>query len=733
MKRGFNDCDIVFLATYPPRECGIATFTKDIVTSINERLPKNVKAGVIAMNSNGVNIYNYPQEVIYQISDTDMNDYIEAATQINESPRIKLINIQHEFGIFKGAWGDYLLAFLEIVNKPVVITFHSILPNPDAQLKKVVKAIAERVGEIIVMTNKAIEILRDVYGINTPIHLIPHGIPKVSFDKQDGEKAKLGYEGKIILSSFGMISEGKGYEYVIESLPKIVKKYPNLIYLIIGETHPIVRKERGETYRNFLVEKIKKLNLEKNVKFYNKYLTLDEIVQYLKATDIYISSGMNPNQITSGTLPYALGCGRVAISTSFLHAQDLINSERGILVDFKNPKAFETAILNLLENPDIRWQMEKNAYYFTRPMTWPNVAMHYCDVFDKYLDLKEKEFVSLPEIDTSHLIRLTDNFGVIQFAVQTEPDENSGYTLDDNARAILVCTKHYEKFREFKQLDLIRTYLNYIKYVQKKDGRLYNFVNRDKSINNDQWSPDAHGRAIWSLGYMISSPNIPDDFKREAEQIIRKAISASDQISSPRSLSFIIQGLYFYNRVANSAKIRRHIEKLADHLVELYNSSSSPEWRWFEPYMSYANSKLPESLLYSYLATGKREYLDLGLESLDFLLSKTFSNDIFVPVGQRGWYFKDGEKTEYDQQPIEASYMIQSLILAYKIVRDEKYKNYALQTFQWFIGKNTLNQVVYDSTTGGCFDGIGEKAINLNQGAESTISYLMARLYLMDL
>jgi hypothetical protein len=462
-------------------------------------------------------------------------------------------------------------------------------------------------------------------------------------------------------------------------------------------------------------------------------MTVDEIVQYLKATDVYISSGMNPDQITSGTLSYAMGCGRAVISTSFLHAQDMVNNERGILVGFKKPKEFEEAILTLLENPERRKQMETKSYYYTRHMTWPNVAMHYCDVFNKYLNLKEKEFESLPEIDTSHLIKMTDNFGLIQFAIQTEPDENSGYTLDDNARAILVCTKHYEKFREFKQLDLIRTYLNYIKYVQKKDGKLYNFVGKDKSISKDEWSEDAHGRAIWALGYMISSPNIPDDFKRDAEMIIRKAIIASDKVGSPRSLAFIIQGLYFYNRVANSTKIRKHIEELANNLMALYKASSNPSWRWFEPYMSYANSKLPEALLYSYLSTGKREYLDIGLESLDFLLSKTFNGEIFAPIGQRGWYYQNGKKAEHDQQPIEASYMIQSLILAYKIMRDEKYKKYALQTFQWFVGKNSLNQVVYDSTTGGCFDGIGENAINLNQGAESTISYLMARLYLMDL
>jgi glycosyltransferase involved in cell wall biosynthesis len=734
MRKNFNDTDVAFVTTFPPRECGIATFTKDLVGAIDQRLPKDVKTGIVAMNNNGVNIYNYPQEVIYQISDTDMNDYIEAAKKINDSSRIKMVNIQHEFGLFEGEWGDYILAFLEIVKKPVVITFHSVLPGPDSKLKKVVKAISEKVRDIVVMTNIAIEILRKDYGVDTPIHLIPHGIPTVSFESQDEEKANLGYEGKIILSSFGMISPGKGYESVIESLPRVVEKYPNLVYLIVGETHPNVRKENGEEYRNSLIKLIKKLGLEKHVKFYNKYLTLEEIIQYLKATDIYVSSGTNPNQITSGTLSYAMGCGRAVISTAFLHARDALSNGRGILVGFDNNAGeFEQAILKLLDNPELRKKMETEAYYYTRPMTWPNVAMHYCDLFDNYVDLKSKQFESLPDINTSHLARLTDNFGIIQFAVQTTPDISSGYTLDDNARAILVCTKHYEEFKQFKQLDLIRTYLSYLKYVQKSDGKLYNYVDQDRQVNSELWSEDAHGRAVWALGYLISSPDIPEDFRKQAVRIMAKAIKVTPDMKSPRSIAFMIQGLYYYNKALHSSKLRKLIATLGDSLVSLYRNSFSEEWRWFEPFMTYANSKLPESLLYAYLATGKREFLDIGLESLNFLISQTFEDGIFVPIGQRGWYHKDQEKAYYDQQPIEASYMIQSLILAYKITRDEKYRNYTMKTFNWFVGKNTLNQVVYDHSTGGCYDGLGENAINLNQGAESTISYLMARLFLMDL
>jgi glycosyltransferase involved in cell wall biosynthesis len=732
MEKIFEDANILYLSTYPPRECGIATFAKDLTSAIDKRLPSSISTGVIALNNNGVNIYNYPKKVLRQISDTDMNDYIEIAKQVNSSRNIQLINIQHEFGIFGGEWGDYLLAFLEIVEKPVIITFHSVLPDPNEKLLKVVRSISERVKCIVVMTGKAVEILRDTYGIMTPIQVIPHGIPMTSFEDQTQEKINLGYNDNIILSSFGMMSSGKGYEYVIEALPKIVEKFPNLIYLIIGETHPNVRKHEGEEYRNFLNDKIKELGLEKHVKFYNKYVTLHEIIQYLKATDIYISSNKEPHQITSGTLSYAMGCGRAIISTPFLHAKDIINEKRGLLVDFENSESFKESILHLLKNPSLRKEMEKESYFYTRHMIWPNVAIHYCDLFKSYTNLKYGEIDMQPRVDTSHLIKLTDDFGVIQFAVQSTPDLDSGYTLDDNARAILVCVKHYERFREFKQLNMIRTYLDYIKYVQKEDGKLYNLVDRNKKIHGD-WSEDAHGRAIWSLGYLISSPAIPEDFKRDAEEILLKSLKMHSKISSPRAVSFIISGLYFYNSLKNSVKVRAKIKELADFLLNLYTEHSNPSWKWFEPYLTYGNDKLSEALLYAYLSTGNREYLDTGLGSLDFLISEMFKEDLFVPIGQREWYVQGGERSYYDQQPVDAAYMLQTLILAYKITKDEKYRKKAIQTFQWFTGKNSLNQVIYNEVTGGCHDGLGENSINLNQGAESTISYLLARLSLMDL
>ncbi|MCK4588949.1 MAG: glycosyltransferase [Nanoarchaeota archaeon] len=717
---------ILYLGTYPPRECGIATFTRDLTAALDKKSPSSIKTKICAMNKNSVNIYNYPEEIIFQIDDSNIQNYIDTAKKINQTEAIKLINIQHEFGIFGGEYGSYLIPFLEIIDKPIIITLHSLIPNPNKRLKQVVQSLAQNAVCLVVMTNKGIEILRNDYGVNTKIVVVPHGIPTVPFNHIIKEKKKLGYENKIILTSFGLISSGKGYEYVIDALPEVVKKFPNVLYLILGETHPIVRKKEGEKYHNFLEKKIKKLGLQNNVKFYNKYLTLDEILKYLGATDIYISSGLDPNQITSGTLVYAMGCGRAVVSTPFLHAQDIVNHERGLLTGFNNPQSFADAIIKILSDPSLKETMERNAYVYTRRMTWPNVALSYLDLFNKHIEMAGEH--ELPEIKLSHLVTLTDDFGLIQFANQEIPDLMSGYTLDDNARAMIVCCLHYNMFKEKTQLKLIRTYLNFMEYVQQKDGRLYNFVDHNREINVKHWSDDAYGRALWALGYLISIPSIPSELKERAEEIFTKAVRTAEEIKSPRAAAFIIIGFYFHNQVQLSTENILSIKKLADHLVSIYHDASSEEWLWFEEYLTYSNSKLPEALFYAYLATHDKKYLDIAQITLNFLDSITFEKDRFNPIGQNGWYVKNGHRAHFDQQPIDVASMVQTLMLAYRITKKDEYSEKAMTAFQWFLGNNSLQQMVYDEFTGGCHDGLGEFSINLNKGAESTVSYLMARL-----
>ncbi len=375
------------MGTFPPRECGIATFTRDLTNAMDKKFSPLIKSKILAMNDNSINTYNYPKNVLLNLNEDSIQEYIDTAKKINKIDAVKLISIQHEFGIFGGDYGSHLTSFLNEINKPVIITFHSVLPKPNNQLKKVVQNLAEKSVCFIVMTKNAVEILRKDYEINNPIKVIPHGIPTVSFGSNKKEKEKIGYKNNTILLTFGMLGAGKGCENVIEALPKLVKKFPNLLYLIVGETHPIVRINEGEKYRNFLKNKVKELNLQKNVKFYNKYVKLSEIIKYLKAADIYVCSNTDPNQAVSGTLAYAMGCGRAVISTPFIHAKEAVNPKTGILVEFNNSQSFADAILKLLSNPDLKEKMNKNAYLNTRHMTWPNVVESYMEVFNKYAGL----------------------------------------------------------------------------------------------------------------------------------------------------------------------------------------------------------------------------------------------------------------------------------------------------------------------------------------------------------
>jgi len=722
---------ILYLGTFPPRECGIATFTKDLTSAMDKGFSSLMKSKIAAMNKDATNIYNYPEEVMFQINDSDIQEYIDTAKSINKNDNIKLVNIQHEFGIFGGEYGSYLMAFLEVIKKPVVITFHSVLPDPNDKLKKVVQTLADKSDCLIVMAKAGEDILRKEYGIRTDIRVIPHGIPTVQFVPSIKEKKKLGYNKKIVLSSFGMINSGKGYEHVIDALPRVVEKFPNILYLIIGETHPVVRKQEGEQYRNSIIKKVEKLGLQKNVKFYNKYVTLKEIVQYLQATDICICSNKEPNQITSGTLAYAVGAGRAVISTPFLHAKELITPHNGILAKFNNPDSFADAIIKILSDAKLKEGMEHNAYANTRHMTWNNVALAYNDVFNKYVDLSEKYGARIPNVKLNHLIRLTDNFGVIQFANNIKPDISSGYTLDDNARAMIACCMEHSISKNKHNPALIKKYLGFIKHTQQDDGKFHNFVDYNRNVNMKDWSDDPHGRALWALGFLMNT-GVSEELKKEAKKMFDMASVFIDKVKSPRAVAFMILGLYFYNKSKPSPENVNKIKGLANYLVALYKACSSDEWKWFEEYFTYSNSKIPESLFYAYLATQEKEYLNIAESSLGFLSSITFESGVFAPIGHNGWYFKNGKKAYFDQQPVDTASMVQTLILANEVTGKDNYLKDSIAAFHWFLGRNSLNQAVYDESTGGCHDGVGEFTINLNQGAESTISYLLARLSLAE-
>jgi glycosyltransferase involved in cell wall biosynthesis len=721
---------VCFLSNFPPKECGIATFTKDLTLAMNKRFNPRLKSKVIALNEKA-SLYNYSNQVIMQINKDDIKDYLNTAEKVNNSKDIKLICIQHEFGLFGGEYGSKLLHFLEAVEKPVVIAFHSVLPSPDEDRKKIVKAICSKAAAIIVMAHAAVEILNRDYDLDkSKIHVVHHGIPNVPFVSDFYFKKKLKLDNKIVLSTFGLLSRGKGIEYMIKALPFLVKKYPNLLYLVIGETHPVIRKKEGEKYRNELIRLVNKLGLKDNVKFYNRYVTLQEIVQYLLASDIYVCTNLERNQIVSGTLSYALGCGRATISTPSRYSEEMLSNEKGLLAEFKNPESFTEAIDRILSDEELKRNLERRAYSFTRPMIWQNIASRYLHVFNRVVRLREETTKKFPTIKLHHLRNLTDEFGCIQFSKDAYPDKSSGYTLDDNARALIAAVLHHNMYQHPNSLKLAETYLSFLENSQEKRGNFKNNFNNENEIL-DSHSPDAFGRAIWALGYAISKTNNRKLIKR-AKRIFENSYKRFNNLIDLRAKAFSIIGLYHFNQRYRSKKNIKIIKRLANSLVKAYRNETSENWHWFEKEITYSNSKLPEALFLTYALTKNRKYLETAEKTLHFLSDITFIDDEVMPIGQNGWYKKNGKRALFDQQPVDVSSIIQTFLVAHAVTGDRHCHEKAVLAFNWFLGKNYLKQMVYNETTGGCYDGLSKDNLNLNQGAESTISYLLARLMLEE-
>lgn len=726
---------IVFLSTFPPRQCGIATFTADLTNTIDQIYGPSIKSKIIAMNpAIGINRFLYTDKIIFQINQCREEEYTNIANKLNQIEKIKLVNIQHEFGIFGGECGSYLLNFLEKLQKPIITTLHTIIPSPDEKMYSMVQSIMKYSKGIIVMTQSSKDILERDYGLDSNrIKVIPHGIHQVLYKTSEHAKSALGMSNKFILSTFGFLSPGKGIEYVIESMPAVVKKFPNARFLVAGVTHPAVLEQEGETYRNFLTKKVLQLGLNNNVRFYNTYYSINKLLQFLEATDIYISTTLNPNQAVSGTLSYALSSGRPVISTSFTQAKQDVTDAVGILVDFKNSQSYADAIIKLMNDKKLCLQMGKNAYFRTRHMTWENVAHFYVKYFSQILpelDIKQKKF---PVIKLKHLAKLTDEFGIIQFAKLISPDPSSGYTVDDNARALIVTALYYKKFGTDTVLKLVSIYLNFICQVSKPNGYFDNYVTSnhiiDKQRNIQEYSEDPSARAFYALALISNIKELPKRFRKQARSLFEQSLQKNIVFSSPRAIAFYIKALYQVLIKWKEPKIVDVLRHYCDELMSLYKISHSSDWEWFEHYLTYSNSILPEALALGYKITGEKKYLEVSEKTLDFLIKHTFKNGMYMPIGQKGWFPRNGERQYFDQQPEDTAAVVETLKIMSQITNKKHYKELANIAFSWFLGNNVIGQEVYDRITGGCRDGIGENFVNLNEGAESTVSYLFARLF----
>ena len=724
---------MLIVSSYPPRECGLATFSNDIVNSVKKVFGDTLPIEVCALQ-NSKQQFEYGPEVKYIISSSSIEDYRLIAEKINERNDIGLVCIQHEFGLHGGEYGDYFLAFLLALNKPIITVFHTVLPEPDEKRKKVVQAIVDLSNRIVVLTNKSKQILTRQYGCQeSKINMIPHGTHTVLWEQKELLKDKYHYSDKIVMSTFGLISENKNIETILYALPGIVIKHPEVIYMVIGKTHPEIIKREGEKYRNKLIDIVQELQLENNVLFINEYLELKQLLEYLTLSDIYLFSSKDPNQAVSGTFAYALSCGCAVISTPIPHAMEALEDGNGILLKaFDNPQEFQKAIQELIENKEKRVAMGKNAYSLSHSTIWENVAIKYGLLFGELTNREEDLKFNLPPIKLEHIKELTTDYGMLQFSKFSEPDPESGYTLDDNARALINIVMYYSHYHDEEVLKLADIYLNFIEEIQREDGFFDNYKNFDRQLtsqNSEVNLEDANGRALWSLGYVISHKEIlPLDLVLRAENCWKKVSKRIYEINSPRAIAYTLKGLYYYYSVHPEETVRVYIVQLADKLLELYNINSEEYWCWYEDYMTYVNNVLPEAMMYSYLAIGEPKYLKIATITLDFLLSHYFMKGQLKVISNRGWFKKENERVFYGEQPIEVSTTIITLDLFYQVTGNVKYKEQLEVAFNWFLGNNHLKQIMYNPENGASYDGLEDTIININQGAESTLCFFKTLL-----
>jgi glycosyltransferase involved in cell wall biosynthesis len=731
--------EIVFINSYPPRECGIATYSQDLINTLKTKFEGSFKLRICPIETD-YEKFEYDFKTFSVLNSEAGNSYKNLVQKINVNANIQLVVLQHEFGFFENNKRD-LIELIYTINKPICLIFHTVLKEPNDELKSHVQFLAKGVDSLIVMTLFSKEILIQYYGIDSSkITVIPHGTHLIPHVDKVVLREKYNLVGKKVLSTFGLLSSGKGIETTLRALPEIIAEHPDILFLILGKTHPNIVKNEGEKYRNFLIETIKDLKIEAHVQFVNEFIPLPVLLDYLQLTHMYLFTSKDPNQAVSGTFSYAISSGCPIISTPIPHALEVVDSSIGKIIPFDDSKQLAKEVKSLLSQTDLLHQIKLNCLHKMAATAWENTAISHGLVFQKASKVPIVLEYNLPTINLSHIYNISTDFGMIQFSKINQADIKSGYTLDDNARAMIAMCQHYELTENESDLSYIAIYLNFIHFCLQEEGYFLNYVDENKVFTKQNYETnlaDSNGRAIWALGYLISLRDfLPQKLILQAEYIFQKAFVNLSKIHSTRAIAFVIKGLYYLNTSTPSSNNLAIIQLLADRLVQMYKHEKDEKWFWFESYLTYANSILPEALLCSWLATGKSVYKEIAKESFDFLLGKTFNlNDIKI-VSNKGWMHKGKSSEEKDthfnrvggEQPIDIAYTILALEKFYEVFQQDDYNLKKNTAFSWFLGKNHLHQIIYNPSTGGCYDGLEENYVNLNQGAESTVSYLMARL-----
>jgi glycosyltransferase involved in cell wall biosynthesis len=733
------------VGTFPPRRCGIGTFTYDLCDAISTELSSLESCQVVALNDIPEG-YGYDSRVCFDILDEDISEYTRAADFLNIRG-VSAILLQHEFGIYGGADGSHVLTMMRDSRMPILTTLHTVLSEPSPSQREVFDEVARLSDRLVVMSQRSVDVLLHTYGIpQFKIAMIPHGIPDLPFVDPSFYKEQFGVEGRKVMLTFGLLSPAKGIEHAIEALPEIVKQHPELVYIVLGATHPNVRKENGEEYRNRLHQKAEDLGVLEHVIFVNRYVKLEELCEFLCAADIYVTPYLGKQQVVSGTLAYALGAGNAVISTPYSYAEEMLADGRGRMVPFGDSAAIAREACWLLNHETETQAIRKQAYLFTRDMIWRSVARQYLQLCTEVLSERSQhpkplpkrsaarsaQRHAMPELKLDYLIAMTDDTGILQHARYTIPDRSHGYCTDDNARALIVALQAYQLKKDPEFLRLIHTYLSFLDHAYNRETRRFrNFMSYDRRWLEDIGSEDSHARALWGLGY-AAELGLTTSVRAAAVNLYEMALKETVEFNYPRSWAFTLVGVHAYlRRFSGDSEARRIRETLAMKLFDKFEEHSDDDWPWPEDCLSYANGKLPHALLLGGQMMQREDLIKMGLRSLDWLLQlQTGREGVFSPIGNDGWFKRGGCKAAFDQQPIEAHAMLDACLEAHNVTGDDKWVSEARRCFNWFLGKNDLGEPLYDYQTGGCRDGLSPKGVNQNEGAESTLVWLLSLLAL---
>jgi glycosyltransferase involved in cell wall biosynthesis len=733
---------IAFVGSYPPRRCGIATFTRDLATAVCGA-DDGVQPMILALSEPGGE-YEYPAEVSYEIRQAVKGDYARAAEFVNYSD-VGLVSIQHEYGIFGGDDGGYVIDFLAALRVPAIATLHTVLKQPSPGQRNIVQIMARQCAELVVMSQVAADLLASSYGVSgANVRIVPHGIPEMAPRDRRALKASFGVPGRRMLLTFGLLGPNKGVETVIRALPALVAEFPDLVYFVVGATHPAVVRREGEAYRTTLEQEAESLGVRDHLVFRDQFVTSEELCRYLQATDVFVSPYQNEAQVTSGALSYAMGAGAAAVSTPYWHAQELLAEGRGLLFPFGDSAALGGAVARLFRSPAELERVRSAAFAFTRAMVWPRVGQTYLALARAAQRSREDKPAiplttrlhprasSLPELRLDHMRRMTDDTGILEHATFTVPARQTGYCVDDNARALIVALESERLGSAPATARLLTTYLGYLHHAQTDDGQFRNRMSFDRSFPADRGSEDCLGRAIWALGATVRLAQ--DRGQRAlARQMLERSLPRTGNLG-PRGSATVILGLSnLLQALPDHQAGRTTLIELAERLILRHQQEADDGWSWFEPTLTYDNALIPLALFKAYGITRERATLRVACASLEFLETVCFPDGKLVLVGNDGWHRRGAVRAVADEQAIDASAFVLAFRGAYLATGDHHYLRRMRTSFAWFLGSNRLGQPLYDFATGGCRDGLGATEPNQNEGAESTLCFLMALLEMLEL